>query len=91
MTSLDGHLRLVCAADARGTYIAEQSFRAPMHISKAYWDGVVLLVNVINPTAGIFGGDTICAHVTVESGARVLLTSPSAARFHPSQDRESRL
>jgi urease accessory protein len=90
--SLSGNLRLLCAHDpARGTYLAAQSFRAPMHISKAYWDGATLLVNVINPTAGIFGGDSIRSLVTVESGARVLLSSPSAARFHPSQGRESRL
>jgi urease accessory protein len=62
-----------------------------MHISKTYWDGEILLVNVINQTAGVFGGDRIATHVTVQSGARVLLSSPSAARFHPSQGRESLL
>jgi urease accessory protein len=41
--------------------------------------------------AGIFGGDRIQTHIIVETGARVLLSSPSAARFHPSRGRESRL
>ena len=91
-SGLKGNLRLVCRADpARGTFLAEQFFCAPIHLSKAYWDGDTLLVNVVNQTAGIFGGDSITAHVVVEPGARVLLTSPSAARFHPSQGRESRL
>ena len=90
--SLSGNLRLVCAAEPqRGTYLAEQSFSAPIHLSKSYWDGTALLVNVVNQTAGIFGGDRITTHVTVERGARVFLSSPSAARFHPSRDRESRL
>jgi urease accessory protein len=62
-----------------------------MHLGKSYWDGEILLVNVINQTAGIFGGDRIATHVVVQPGARVLLSSPSAARFHPSQGRESRL
>ena len=62
-----------------------------MHLSKSYWDGEILLVNVINQTAGIFGGDRIMTHVIVQPGARVLLSSPSAARFHPSQGSESRL
>jgi urease accessory protein len=62
-----------------------------MHLSKTYWDGAILLVNVVNQTAGIFGGDTVTTQVVVEPGARVLLSSPSAARFHPSQGRESRL
>ena len=62
-----------------------------MHLSKTHWDGQVLLVNVINQTAGIFGGDAITTRVVVESGARVLLSSPSASRFHPSRGREARL
>jgi urease accessory protein len=89
-TGLKGNLRLVCrAGPGRGTFLAEQFFSAPIHLSKAYWNGDTLLVNVVNQTAGIFGGDSITAHVVVEPGARVLLTSPSAARFHPSQGRES--
>jgi len=62
-----------------------------MHLSKTYWNGDTLLVNVVNQTAGIFGGDSIRTHVVVEPGARVLLSSPSAARFHPSEGREARL
>jgi urease accessory protein len=91
-SGLKGNLRLVCRAEpTRGTFLAEQFFCAPIHVSKAYWNGDALLVNVVNQTAGIFGGDSITAHVVVEPGARVLLTSPSAARFHPSRGRESRL
>ena len=90
--SLSGNLRLVCASEPqRGTYLSRQSFSAPIHLSKSYWNGDTLLVNVVNQTAGIFGGDRITTHVIVEPGARVLLSSPSAARFHPSQGREARL
>ncbi len=89
---LSGSLRLVCASSPeRGTYLAQQSFAAPMHISKSYWDGDTLLVHLVNPTAGVFGGDCIRTHVTVEAGARVLLSSPSATRFHPSRGRISEM
>jgi urease accessory protein len=89
---LSGNLRLVCAAHPkRGTFLAEQGFAAPVHVSKAYWDGETLLVNLVNQTAGFFGGDSLATQVTVEPGARVLLSSPSAARFHPSHGREARL
>jgi urease accessory protein len=89
---LSGSLHLVCAAHPeRGTFLAEQSFSAPVHLSKSYWNGDTLLVNVVNQTAGIFGGDSIKTHIIVEPGARVLLSSPSAARFHPSHGREARL
>lgn len=92
LPGLSGNLDLVCASDpVRGTYLAKQAFSAPLHISKTYWDGNILLVNIINQTAGIFGGDSIRTSVIVQTGARVLLSSPSAARFHPSQDREAHL
>ncbi len=91
-SGLSGNLRLVCSSSPdRGTYLAEQSFAAPIHLSKSYWDGDTLLVHLVNQTAGIFGGDCIRIQVVVEPGARVLLSSPSAARFHPSRGRESRL
>jgi urease accessory protein len=89
---LSGNLDLVFSSlPGRGTFLASQAFCAPMHLSKTYWDGDTLLVNVVNQTAGIFGGDTIKTHIVVEPKARVFLSSPSAARFHPSQGRESRL
>ena len=57
---LSGGLDLVCAAHPqRGTFIARQSFAAPMHLSKTYWDGGILLVNIVNQTAGWFGGDRV--------------------------------
>jgi urease accessory protein len=91
-TGLSGNLHLVCSAHPdRGTFLSQQSFSAPMHLNKTYWNGDTLLVNVVNQTAGVFGGDCITTQVTVESSARVLLSSPSAARFHPSHGRESRL
>jgi urease accessory protein len=89
---LSGNLDLVCASDpARGSYLARQSFSAPIHLSKAYWDGEALLVHLVNPTAGLFGGDSVSVNVVVEAGARLLLSSPSAARYHPSRGRESRV
>jgi len=89
---LQGNFQLACAARADGSaYVARQAFAAPFHLSKTYWDDGILLVHVINQTAGLFGGDTLTAHVTVEPGASVLLSSPSAARFHPSAGREVRL
>lgn len=53
-----------------------------MHLSKPYFDGETLLVNVVNPTAGLFSGDSVESSVEVEGLARVLLTSPSACRVH---------
>ncbi|MHA3773590.1 urease accessory protein UreD [Verrucomicrobiota bacterium sgz303538] len=40
------------------------------------------MVNVVNPTAGLLAGDVVRCDIQVESGARLLLTTPSANRAH---------
>lgn len=80
---LHGHLNLVCAWDSAGrSYLKRQSFRAPVHLSKPHLDEGLLVVNVVNPTAGLLSGDRIDFDVALESRARVLLTAPSASRAH---------
>ena len=80
---LTGHLHLVCAADEQGrSYLRSQSFCAPIHLSKPHEDEGVLVVNVVNPTAGLLAGDRIDCRICVERGARLLVTTPSASRAH---------
>jgi urease accessory protein len=80
-SGVQGHLHLECQADSRGrTFLAKQSFRAPIHLSKPHWDGNYLIINVVNPTAGLFAGDHVETTVRVCAGARAVLTTPSAAR-----------
>jgi urease accessory protein len=52
------------------------------HLSKPYWDGNTLMVQWINPTAGIFAGDVLRSDITVEPDASLLVTTPSATRIH---------
>lgn len=84
VTPFSGHLRLRAERRSDGrTIIATQAFRAPFHLSKPYWDGSTLIVQVVNPTAGILEGDTLESEVAAESGASLLVTTPSASRvFH---------
>jgi len=80
---LSGHLELICAAGAQGqSYLRRQSFSAPVHLSKPHHDSGVLVVNVVNPTAGLLAGDRITIDVEVERDAALLLTTPSATRAH---------
>lgn len=53
-----------------------------MHLSKPHLDEGALVVNAVNPTAGLFDGDEVDIDVRVESGARLVLTSPSASRVY---------
>jgi urease accessory protein len=84
MAEFSGHLSLRAAVRADGrTVLAAQSFRAPFHLSKPYWDADagVLIVQVVNPTAGILAGDRLESAVAVEAGAALLVTTPSASRI----------
>ncbi|MGC4074303.1 MAG: urease accessory protein UreD [Nibricoccus sp.] len=86
MADFSGHLRLRAEKRENGkTVLAGQSFRAPFHVGKAYWDeeGTALRVQVVNPTAGILEGDKLETEVAVGAGAALLVTTPSASRvFH---------
>ena len=84
MTDFNGHLSLAAALRDHGrTVLAAQSFRAPFHISKPYWDADrrALLVQVVNPTAGILAGDQLESEISVHQGAALLVTTPSASRI----------
>ena len=83
MAEFSGHLSLRAAARADGhTVLAGQSFRAPYHLSKPYWDteARALLVQVVNPTAGILAGDRLESAIAVGKGAALVVTTPSASR-----------
>lgn len=83
MSEFSGHLALRAATRDHGrTVLAAQSFRAPFHLSKPYWDAEpgVLLAQVVNPTAGILAGDRLESEIAVDSGAALCVTTPSASR-----------
>ena len=83
MPEFSGHLSLRAATRTHGrTILAAQSFRAPYHLSKPYWDPdtLTLLAQVVNPTAGILSGDQLASDISVDAGAALLVTTPSASR-----------
>ena len=83
VAEFSGHLSLRAAVREHGrTVLASQSFRAPFHLSKPYWDAdaKVLLVQVVNPTAGILAGDRLESAIAVDPDAALLVTTPSASR-----------
>ena len=83
---LKGHLHLVCdRAHDDSSYLREKSFAVPLHVSKPYWDGNCLLVNLVSPTAGMLEGDHVDCEVQVEPGASLVLSAPAATRVHTMQ------
>jgi urease accessory protein len=92
MADFHGHLFLRAEARADAcTAIRGQAFRAPFHVSKPYWDADTrtLLVQVVNPTAGILSGDRLESAVEVAAGAAMLLTTPSASRIFKMREGEA--
>lgn len=89
-TSLSGHLRLRCEMRSDGVpHISQQSFCAPISISKSHLDEGNVVLSIINPTAGFFDGDHIETHVTVAPRARLVLSTPSASRVYATRSKEA--
>jgi urease accessory protein len=87
VNALHGHLDLLaCADDAGRTVLRRQSFSAPFHISKPHHDAGWLVVNLASPAPGLLAGDRVEVNVRIESGAKLLLTAPSANRIHRTGD-----
>lgn len=82
--SLSGHLRLRCDRREDGIpFLSEQSFQVPVHLSKAHLsdDEKILVLTIVNPTAGFFDGDKIVSNVTVGKQAALALSTPSSSRI----------
>jgi urease accessory protein len=81
LSEFAGHLHLEAAPRADGrTVLARQSFRAPFHLGKSYWEEGVLQVRVVNATAGILAGDRLELAIRVHAGAALLVMTPAATR-----------
>ena len=82
-SSLSGHLQLRCECRADGVpVISQQSFRAPIHLSKSHLYQGYLVQSIVNPTAGFFDGDRLESNVHVAPGAKLVLSTPSASRVY---------
>jgi urease accessory protein len=64
------------------TVLAKRQAGGLCHLSKPYWTGEVLGLQLVNPTAGLFSGDHLDVSVHVGPNSQVALTSPSASRYH---------
>ncbi len=80
---LEGYLKATAIADEDGqTRLDRKAYRTPIHISKPYWDGSCLLLNVMSPTAGLLEGDRVDVDVNTLSGASLSISNPTALRIH---------
>ncbi|WP_367870327.1 urease accessory protein UreD [Luteolibacter sp. Populi] len=87
--AIRGHLDIRCEMRGDGVpYLSRQSFRAPIHLSKPHLEDGVLLVHLVNPTAGFFDGDRLDLRVEAGPGTRLVLSTPGASRVHRARGEE---
>ena len=80
---LHGFLRVTASHDGIGrTVLVRKAHRTPIHVSKPYWNGSSLLLNVMSPTAGMLEGDRVVMDISVESNAKLVVSNPTALRIH---------
>lgn len=82
--SLNSEIELVFEHDSarERTLLRKRRAGGLCHVGKPYWDGDTLMLQLVNPTAGVFAGDRLRMKVEVGDNARVRLLTPSATRFH---------
>lgn len=80
---VEGVLRLVFRERGGATYLADQYGRAPLKVVRPFslGDGTAL-VQLTHVAPGIMGGDAYRLDITVEAGARVVVTPASATKVH---------
>ncbi len=80
---LHGFLRVTASNDGFGrTVLERKAHRTPIHVSKPYWNGSSLLLNVMSPTAGMLEGDRVEMDISIESKANLVVSNPTALRIH---------
>ena len=72
--------------DRDRTILSRRKAGGLCHLGKPYWNGEVLTLQLVNPTAGLFAGDQLSVDIDVGENSRVALTSPSASRYHTMPD-----
>lgn len=82
----DGLLRLAFERRGAATVLTERRFTLPLQaLEPVDLDGTgVATLMLLNPTAGVLGGDRLDTVVTVGAGARLCLTTPAATRVYRS-------
>lgn len=67
------------------TYVHQRRHIGPLLIQRPFYpEGGVSHAYLLHPPGGVVGGDQLSLDVRVESGAQVLMTTPSAGKFYSS-------
>ena len=78
-----GALHLRFATGHAGRTCLVEGFRSGLfHFSKPYWDDTQLVVQVLNPTAGLFAGDVLESSIHSRAESRACIIAPSSSQVY---------
>lgn len=82
-----GRLSLEIVCDHGRTAIARQRSSPPLQVFGLQHDAAsaTAYLQIVNPTGGLFEGDTADVEILVRSGAHLYLTTQAAAKIYPSE------
>ncbi len=86
-----GELRLRLAPRRGRTVVVDQYWRIPLQVLPPSYqdDDDTAFFYLLNPTGGIVQGDRLTTDVTLEPGARSLLSTQSATKVYRAEDRDA--
>jgi urease accessory protein len=83
-------IRLGLALRGGRTVLAQRERHGPLSVQRPFYpEGGVCHVYLLHPPGGVVGGDVLDIEVSLESGARALVTTPGATKFYRSDGRRA--
>lgn len=78
-------LTLTLGTQAGKTRVLQQRHLGPLRVQRAFYpEGETCHLYLLHPPGGVVGGDALATQVTLQPGARALLTMPGAAKIYRS-------
>jgi len=94
LSGTEGILKLRYRRKQNGkTYIANQFYQLPLQVLPPYYDDAdgTAFTYLLNPSGGVLQNDRLTVEITVEEGARALVTTPSAGKFYKMEEGHAEL
>jgi urease accessory protein len=94
LSGAEGILRLRFRRKQSGkTFLAGQFYQLPLQVLPPYYDDPdgTAYTYILNPAGGVLQNDRLLVEISVEEGARAVITTPSAGKFYRMEEGHAEL